>query len=150
MSPLVGSKTTSIVSLQSQLTDSDDAEGIIALKDIEKKYHLTMAFLTLASSSPRLFETMGTSPSSRWQHRGPTHNARGHAGPTPYDAYSQLVQGGYFDKAITLAVNYDMSLELVFEILTKRCVLLQQHIDYASQYVALLILLGLQEAETLS
>jgi hypothetical protein len=49
--------------------------------------------------------------------------------------YTQLVDAGFFDKAITLATKYGFSLGTVFEVLTKRCVLLQQHVDFpASTY----------------
>jgi len=37
-----------------------------------------------------------------------------------------LVNAGYFDKAITLATKYGFDLINMLEVLTKRCVLLQQ------------------------
>lgn len=57
MSPLVGGNATSVVNSSSK--DLTATGGITTLEDMEKKSHLTMAYLTLAKASPDLFETMG-------------------------------------------------------------------------------------------
>jgi hypothetical protein len=88
-------------------------ETFVSLADIEKKYYLILAYLTLTENASVAFENVG---------------------PTPLDVYTQLVNAGYFDKAITLATKYGFDLINMLEVLTKRCVLLQQGVVPSSHF----------------
>lgn len=110
MSPLVGGKPTSVFTTTQAKEPAVGAEGVTTLEDIEMRYHLTMAYLTLIKASVP-FENIG---------------------PSAFDVFTQLVDAGFFDKAITLAVKYSFNLSVVFEVLTKRCVLLQQHVGFSA------------------
>jgi hypothetical protein len=62
MSPLVSGKPTSVFTTTQAKEPAVGAEGVTTLEDIEMRYHLTMAYLTLIKASVP-FENIGTLPS---------------------------------------------------------------------------------------
>jgi hypothetical protein len=74
MSPLVGGKPTSVFTAATQAKEpAVGAEGVTTLEDIEMRYHLTMAYLTLIKASVP-FENIGTLRLSPTTSNEPSHS----------------------------------------------------------------------------
>jgi hypothetical protein len=67
MSPLVGGKPTSAFTTVQAKEPATGTEGVTTLEDIEMKYHLTMAYLTLIKASVP-YENIGTVSSHTSHH----------------------------------------------------------------------------------